>query len=298
MKRRDSLNGMLMGAFLGDAIALGPHWIYDVARIKTEFGEIKGITTPLPDSYHKNKHFGDFTHYGDLTLMLLDYLIKYKAFDQKHFMIYFREFMTNYNGYKDHAMLDTLSNLNQGIMRGSSSDELGGAARMAAPLYVFSGNEDEAIETAISQCSATHRDDNLLRITRFLAKVATGALSGVHPIETIESLLPSADDRINDAYRSAKALLHLEADDAIPMLGQMCSSKNAFPSVLYLLLKYNLDFSKTLFNNVQAGGDSAARGMILGTILGAWVGQNNLPEELARDMNGYGRITELIKLGR
>ncbi len=294
---KNRLDGMVLGAFVGDALALGPHWIYDVGRIKEEFGEITGIMAPLPDSYHKHKQYGDFTHYGDLTLMLLEYLMDKETFDfdLHSFQSRFQTFMANYGGYTDHAMRETLDNLNRGVMEGSRSDELGGAARMAAPLYVYSDNEAKAIEAAVLQCSATHREDHLLRVVRFLAEVATGVLSGIHPIDSMERLLPLADEPINEAYRSAQAVRHLEAEEAIPVLGQMCSSKNAFPSVIYLLLKYELDFSATLFKNVQAGGDSAARGMVLGAILGAWAGRDRLPQDLLKNMNGYGAIIKLLK---
>jgi ADP-ribosylglycohydrolase len=295
MFAKNRLDGMLLGAFVGDAMALGPHWIYDVNRIKAEFGEIHGITAPLPDSYHPNKHFGDFTHYGDLTLMLLEYMTDKDTFDLQSFQSHFQQFMAAYGGYKDHAMRETLDHLNRGVMEGSLSDELGGAARMAAPLYMYSDNEAKAVEMAVLQCSATHRDDDLLQIVRFLAEVTVGALSGIRPNASIERLLPLADERINEAYRSAQAVLHLEAEEAIPVLGQMCSSKNAFPSVIYLLLKYNLEFSATLFNNVQAGGDSAARGMVLGAILGAWIGRDRLPQEQLLNMKEYSKITQLMK---
>jgi ADP-ribosylglycohydrolase len=125
--------------------------------------------------------------------------------------------------------------------------------------------------------------------------VTVGALSGIRPNASIERLLPLADERINEAFRSAQAVLHLEAEEAISVLGQMCSSKNAFPSVIYLLLKYNLEFSATLIRNVQAGGDSAARGMVLGAILGAWVGRDRLPQEQLLNMKEYFKITQLMK---
>jgi ADP-ribosylglycohydrolase len=295
MVAKDRLDGMLLGTFAGDALALGPHWIYDVNRIKAEFGEIRGITAPLPDSYHKNKHYGDFTHYGDLTLMLLEYMLDNGTFEPQSFLAFFQTYLANYDGYKDHAMRDTLDNVNRGVMEGSLSDELGGAARMAAPLYVYANSEAEAIEAAVLQCRATHREATLLRIVRFLAEITVGALSGVHPLDSMGRLLPLAGESIQEYYRKAQEVLHLEAEEAIPMLGQMCSSKNAFPSCLYLLLKYNLDFSATLFKNVQAGGDSAARGMVLGAILGAWVGRNQLPQDLVVKMNRYNTIAELMK---
>lgn len=285
MKNR--LNGMLKGAFLGDAIALGPHWIYDVAKIKEVFGEISGITPPQPDSFHKGKKRGDWTHYGEQTLMLMDYLSGQKGFEQTDFLQHFDAFMQTYPGYKDHATKETLANIAKGNWEGSSSNELGGTARMVAPLYFFAQEEEKAISAAGSQCEATHRDSDLLEITAFLAKLTLAVLSGKHPIETLEKQLPEHSIYLQERWRAAQEVLALEAEEAIPKLGQMCNSRNAFPSVLYLLYKYELAFPLTLYKNAQAGGDSAARGMVLGTILGAWTGEEGLPQALLQEMNGY-----------
>ncbi len=287
MERVQRINGMLLGAFLGDALALGPHWIYDVGKIRALFGDLKGLTAPPVDSYHHGKSFGDWTHYGDQTKMLLEYLFRSRSFERVDFLDYYGVFMRTYAGYKDHATRDTLANLARGLAEGSVSDELGGTARMAAPLFYFAADKDRAVAAAVEQCRATHQNADLLAVTALLATVVMEALDGVSPLESLATLIPRQSDTIQQRYQAARALLDKEAEQAIPILGQMCSSKNAFPAVVYLLFKYKLDYSETLLKNAAAGGDSAARGMVLGAILGAWTGQPGLPEQMLRDMNGY-----------
>lgn len=65
---------MLIDSIVGDAYSLGAHWIYDVGQIEKKFGEYKEPAEPLPDSYHKDKHVWDQTHYGDQALILLHFL--------------------------------------------------------------------------------------------------------------------------------------------------------------------------------------------------------------------------------
>ena len=35
---QDRIAGALMGAFIGDALALGPHWYYDLNELRTNYG--------------------------------------------------------------------------------------------------------------------------------------------------------------------------------------------------------------------------------------------------------------------
>jgi ADP-ribosylglycohydrolase len=49
-----------------------------------------------------------------------------------------------------------------------------------------------------------------------------------------------------------------------------------------------------LIENVMAGGDSAARGMAVGMILGAHLGKEAIPDDWLRDMKSSNRIVELL----
>ena len=54
--------------------------------------------------------------------------------------------------------------------------------------------------------------------------------------------------------------------------GQMCGIAAALPGAIHLVLTYPEDLGTALSENVMAGGDSAARGMAVGMILGAALG--------------------------
>jgi ADP-ribosylglycohydrolase len=77
----------------------------------------------------------------------------------------------------------------------------------------------------------------------------------------------------------------------------MCNGENAFLSSIYLILKYQDDFKKALLTNVQAGGDSAARGIMIGTILGAYHGIDVLPNDWKEDMKYFEKINSIKKTG-
>ncbi|MEI7928752.1 MAG: ADP-ribosylglycohydrolase family protein, partial [Verrucomicrobiales bacterium] len=62
-----AVRDLILPAFSGDALALGPHWIYDAEEIARLYPQ--GVSTyDAPRSaYHSGKQAGDFTHYGDQT---------------------------------------------------------------------------------------------------------------------------------------------------------------------------------------------------------------------------------------
>ena len=57
---QDRAAGALMGAFIGDALGLGPHWYYDLAALRRDYGEwITAYTDPQPDRYHGGLKAGE-----------------------------------------------------------------------------------------------------------------------------------------------------------------------------------------------------------------------------------------------
>jgi hypothetical protein len=69
----------VVGALVGDAAALGLHWIYDADRLAEMGGEAPEFREPDLRAYrgvsaylaHKGKRAGDRTHYGEQLLVLL-----------------------------------------------------------------------------------------------------------------------------------------------------------------------------------------------------------------------------------
>lgn len=71
----DRCVGALMGAFIGDALALGPHWYYDLSEQHKDFGTwITDYTTPKKGRYHEGLNAGDQSQAGYILKMLLQSL--------------------------------------------------------------------------------------------------------------------------------------------------------------------------------------------------------------------------------
>ena len=294
-----SLKGMIMGGFLGDAFVLGAHWIYDLDKITSNFGIYDQVSEPLPDTFHKGKHKGDFTHYGDQAFMLLEYMVKNKGFSYEGFKEYWISEMMNYQGYKDKATKNSLEYFNNGYLYGYESTELGSVARIG-PIIYFAKSEKEALKNGVEQSQVTHTSFQSLLLTEFFIKLIYKMLANGNIEESIKSIIDEYKDTskqysyLENAYLKAKEHLAYDYKDAIINIGQTCDSSEAFPAILYFILKYN-NFKDAEIANANSGGDSASRGMIIGMIFGARDGEESLVREWLIEMNKKTEIENLIE---
>lgn len=78
--------GALMGAFIGDALGVGPHWFYDLNELQKHYGTwIDDYTRPLPGRYHDGLEPGDLSQSGIILALTIDSLLQAKGYDDDHF---------------------------------------------------------------------------------------------------------------------------------------------------------------------------------------------------------------------
>jgi len=137
----DASRAMVLASFLGDSLALGAHWIYNTKDIAQRFGRVDRLLAPQPDSFHAPKGAGEFTHYGDQTLVLLRVLAQSRGFDLQAFSRAWQDFFAAYSGYFDRATKNTLIGYKKGLgpeEAGSSSNDLAGAGVTTWPVQAGS----------------------------------------------------------------------------------------------------------------------------------------------------------------
>ena len=83
---QDRAAGALMGAFIGDALALGPHWYYDLDELRATYGDwIDGYTDPQPGRYHAGLKAGQPSQAGVLLELTLRSLVERGGYDEADF---------------------------------------------------------------------------------------------------------------------------------------------------------------------------------------------------------------------
>jgi len=287
---------MLLGSFVADALALGPHWIYDVNIIDDTFGDIKGIVAPPSGSFHKGKVKGDFTHYGDQMIFVLDYMKNNETFDIESFKVAWLKCMETFEGYMDHATKESIHHYKSSTeIGGSASDELGGVARMAPILYKYALEDKPFEEVAVLQTKLTHTGGDVLEMAKAIALLVDKVLKGKNPKEAIPEVAEAMGGQIKAYIDEAIAHESVEPREMIASFGQSCSGKSAFPSVMYLLYKFSEDYEQALLENIGAGGDSAARAIVIGMVLGAHLGEEVIPKEWINDTNKMKQVIDFVK---
>lgn len=83
---RDRAAGAIMGAFIGDALALGPHWYYDLAQMRRDYGDwVTTYTDPKPDRYHSGCKAGQPSQAGVILTLMLRSLVERNGYDEADF---------------------------------------------------------------------------------------------------------------------------------------------------------------------------------------------------------------------
>ena len=291
---------MVLASFAADSLALGAHWIYDTESISKMFDRVDTFLKPAPNSYHATKEKGAFTHYGDQTFVLLESLAAKKGLDLSDFSARWRALFADYNGYMDHATTDTLSNYASGGSHedpGSLSEDLAGAARIAPLVYVYRHDPDKLVESAKSQTRMTHNSPLTIDSAAFFARVSLRVLQGTQPVEAMKDVSREHFDGspVSRWVQAGLATKDKDSVSTISRFGQSCHTEEAFPGVVQLIARYHNDLKEALIQSVMAGGDSAARGMIVGMVLGAHLGPAGLPQQWLNELKKNERISALIE---
>jgi ADP-ribosylglycohydrolase len=83
---QDRAAGAIMGALIGDALGLGPHWYYDLAELRRDYGEwITGYTDPKPGRYHAGLKAGQLSQAGFILTLMLRSLVDRGGYDEADF---------------------------------------------------------------------------------------------------------------------------------------------------------------------------------------------------------------------
>jgi ADP-ribosylglycohydrolase len=290
---------MVLASFVADALALGVHWIYNTHVIDKKWGRVEDYIKPQRPTYHPSKDRGEFTHYGDQTLLLLQAVADNSGFGLRGFAQRWQTFFQSYSGYFDGATKQTLENFAAGkalAEAGSHSEDLAGASRIAPLAYYYRKDLQAFLISARDQTALTHNNPTVVESAEFFGRVTWRVLNGESPTAALMQAVEQGFDRepfskwIENGLNSAAK----DTRQAILDFGQMCEIQAAFPSVIHLIAKYENNLRDGLVENVMAGGDSAGRGLLVGMILGAHGGWDAIPPKWLTELKARPEIIKRL----
>lgn len=277
MFERKKEKELLLASLVADSYSLGTHWVYDEKSLSTLNINWNILNSPLA-LWHKGKVAGEFTHYGDQTYWLYEYLEDKDSFDDKQFEMYWYEKMKTYQGYIDSATKQSIQNIVNGVYpSGSQSTDLSIVGRIA-PLLKVSKNKNEFIENVEKFIKITHNSSKALICGNFFAKLLLMVLNGKDIEESIIFLKDELDSSFQKMIERAIASKDKNTFETIRTFGPACDIDEGFSGVIHLLCKYK-NFKDMLVNNAKAGGDTSSRAMIASIIFLANSNISVIPQE-------------------
>lgn len=257
-----------LASLVADAISLGPHWVYNQKKLSRIFPEgIGGYTDPA-SAFHPNRKAGQFTHYGDQTVLLAKSVADRGGFDRDAWRTDWVQNMKAYDGYVDGASRETLKS--EGATP-SGSDDLAGASRIG-PLLDLELPLDETVAAARSQTALTHGEPGVADAAEFFIRAVFSLREGVNMDIALEQAANTGSYQAIDARADLEKARRADSGDFLKVaaeFGLTCHLHEAFPLALYFALRPGATFATAVSDNGLAGGDTSARAMLFALLFEA-----------------------------
>ena len=302
----DRARGAILGQFIGDAMALGSHWHYNLLERQRLYPDgIHGFERPAPGHYHAGRQPGDPTHYGDAARLLLESLVLDAGFDERRFGRRFvAAFDAGYPGYRDKPTRLTIENALPHLadpafafQSGADDFQTVSMCRLA-PLAVVYGerpDRDAVVERAVR---VTQANAEAVAHCQAFARMLNAALLGTD-LETAilagcEAQTGPGAELVRIRLGDALAMQDKPVVDATGLVGRSCYLPCTFPSILHACLKHRDSFARAVLETVRAGGDNASRAACVGALLGASVGASAIPGHMVERLRDRASIEASI----
>jgi ADP-ribosylglycohydrolase len=294
-----------MGAYIGDALGVGPHWYYDLEEQYQQYGEwIDDYTDPQPDRYHGGMKAGQQSQSGLILNMLIDSILANGRYDEIDFCTRLDSDLfplldgtpnVGPGGFTSQSIreawaLRTQKNKPWGQVAGFADNTE--AAERTLALAVLHATNPEKLANAISRNTRlTQCDENVNSMTGVYG-ATLGMLVQGHPLdrELSDKLIQLVDDgelpcQSRTPYETPSNVAQAVHDDLIQpawkvslVYGMSCAVNYQFPACYYLAGHYSDDFESAVLHAINGGGQNMARAMLTGALVGAQVGINGIPK--------------------
>jgi ADP-ribosylglycohydrolase len=300
------------GSLAADALAMPVHWYYDTAALHLDYGTVNRFMEPKnPHSgsilwrsqyqalnekgdilreqaqywgqrgihYHQFLKAGENTLNFRLSRELFDFVKERGGYDPdawlERYIARMLEPGWHHDTYVEEYHRAFFTRYAQGKKPrkcGISDEHIGGLATVPALCAALEGMGLPELRSIVKEhVGLTHAHANVLRAADTLVRVLWGVSLG----ESVHDVLRrEAGDWISG--KKADSWLH-QADEHVvgSRFSPACYIADAMPASLYLVWKYQSDFTAGIVANAMVGGDNCHRGAVVGSILGA---ANGVPE--------------------
>lgn len=332
--QKDRAVGAIMGTFIGDALGVGPHWYYDLDKLRKDYGEwIDDYTSPKAGRYHAGLKAGENSQTGQVTGFLLESLAGLGNYDESDFCLRLDALIATLDGtpqggrYTDVAMRDVWHARQSGRKWphvGSFADTAEAAIRLPVLAARYHDDFKKLMEFLPANARLTHRDpfvagrsvafgltvaalingNTLENASKSIIRQARGLSLTVALPEVVEGEGDAPEASFHDAVLQPRWSYEAARDDAIQinppwtacrLFGLACALEFMLPAAYYFTSRFEDDFELPVLSAVNGGGNNMARASLTGALAGAQVGIRGIPERFITGLANYERLLEMAE---
>lgn len=324
----DRAAGCIVGAFIGDALGLGPHWYYELDELRRDFGDwIDGYVAPRPDArYHRGMKAGELSQTGIIMLLLLRSVVDRGGYDQSDFTQRLdAELLPHLNGqpfagpggYTNHSFRQVwearVRDKKPWGQTGGNADTSESAERVSILAAVHALRPGLAARHAFD-CTILSQTDSLVAqqsvaFSCILSAVVRGEAFDEELSDKLMALrksgeIPSFDFASPDALLLPSWIVEAAHDPAIRIdppwkvslvYGMSCAINFVLPGAYYLAARFPDDFESAVLHAINGGGQNMSRACLTGALVGAQAGLSQIPPRFIEGLLQGDEITELAK---
>ncbi|MFC1579481.1 ADP-ribosylglycohydrolase family protein [Thermodesulfobacteriota bacterium] len=323
VSRESRSRGAIYGTFVADALAMPVHWYYNRSALKKDYGHVRDYLEPQnphPDSIlwrstyqpvnskgeilhdqakywgQRNIHYHQFLKAGENTLnvtlcrLVMESLIEEGGYDADEYVERYIAFMTTPGSHRDTYVEEYHRHFFTQYAKGVSprkcgvrEKHIGGLIGLVPIIVFYQENPGKARSAALKHLALTHLGPRMEMAALLFVDVLLQVLGG----KGLKQVILAKIQRQETPLVGHPFLEWLQDPDEIVVGGRFstaCYVEDSVPSVLYLALKYHDDPEGGLIANTNLGGDNVHRGAVLGALLGAENGIEQLPERWTKGL--------------
>ncbi len=207
--------GAVMGALIGDALGVGPHWYYDLDEMRRDFGDwISGYTEPKPHRYHAGLKAGELSQAGIITEMLLRSVVENDGYDEADFCRRLDDElfpkldgrpMSGPGGYTSQSIREAwrrrVEQKKSWRETGGHADTTEAAERALVLAARYAKTPARVAETVSANCILTQADEAIVAMTTAYCCVLALLVRG-------EKLDPLLSDKLLDMVKAGELPFH------------------------------------------------------------------------------------------
>ncbi len=299
---RDRAMGAVVGCFIGDALGVGPHWYYNLGKMRQDYGQwISEYTAPKKGRWHEGLKPGDNSQTGQVTLMLLESLACTGTYDQDDFTTRMDDLLGTLDGsihggrMTDIAMRELWKvwQAERSWKRaGSHADTAEAAIRSTILAAAYAHVPERLADAAVENIRLTHNEPFITAQSLAFSLTVCALIRDI-PLGKTRMVVPGWADStgltrfFHDAFIHPDLIaraannpnLHIDPPlHVCQLFGLPCQLGFLAPAAYYLSARFPEEFEMPVLSAINGGGNNMARAALTGALSGALVGFSNIPK--------------------